>query len=556
MLALGSALARAGRPAEAAEVLEAAGHEHPGSPPLLRLLGTSLLAAGRLEQALSCLEQAAALAPEHPGSHQALGVVLARLGRFCAAAESFRRAVSLAPANAEAWNNLAAACHDQGLHEEGRRASEQALALAPDSLPARANFLFYANTDPSLAPADLFERHRSWGRRLEQLVAPDRLPHGPPAEPERMLRIGYLSPDLRGHSVAFFIMPLLLHHDRRRFEIVGYFDHAAADAITAQIRPRCDLFREVAHLGDAALSQLIRQDDVDILVDLAGYSSGGRMGVLARRPAPVQVSYLGYLNTTGLSTVDARITDALADPPGRTEGLHTERLLRPFPSFLCYMPPSAAPQVAEAPSLREGRPTFGSFNHLRKLSEAAVRLFAAVLRQEPGARLLLKCCSLGEPACSSRVRSWFAAEGIEGDRLELRGPQAALGEHLASYALVDVALDSFPYHGTTTTCEALWMGVPVVTLAGNSHRSRVGASVLGNVGLGQLVAENEQGFVERAVEVARDVAWRAELRAGLREGMACSPLMDGAGHARALCDAYVQLWRGWCAHDAAGGGGS
>jgi predicted O-linked N-acetylglucosamine transferase (SPINDLY family) len=314
------------------------------------------------------------------------------------------------------------------------------------------------------------------------------------------------------------------------------------DDLSARLRSRAHHWRAVARLSPDDLEKTLRADRLDLLVELSGHSDGHRLTVVARRVAPVQVSYLGYPNTTGLAAVDYRITDAQADPPGECDALHTERLVRLPETFLCYAPPFAGETVAQPPVRSRGRVTFGSFNNFAKLSASNIALWARVLDAVPGATLLIKTGGLQDPGLRRLVLERFRAVGIDGARLELAAPTESIEAHMRSYDRVDIALDSFPYHGTTTTMDALWMGVPVVTLRGDRHASRVSASILHTLGLGEMVAESAQDYVRIAHRLALDGDRLETLRGTLRQRLRTSPLMDGARFTRHLEEAYLQMW--------------
>ena len=345
--------------------------------------------------------------------------------------------------------------------------------------------------------------------------------------------------------MAFFLEPILSTHDRVEFESVCYSDVKQPDAVTGRLRALAGEWRDIRGRSDDQVAELVRRDRIDILVDLAGHTAGNRLLVFARKPAPVQVTYLGYPNTTGLTSIDYRITDECADPTGAADRLHTEKLVRLKNGFLCYLPPEESPEVSPTPVLRNGTVTFGSFNQLPKLSNEVVRIWAATLSRVPGSRLLLKAHGFSNEETRSRFRERFAEHGITPDRLELRCDVPSTRSHLELYGEVDVALDPFPYNGTTTTCEALWMGVPVIAWAGPTHRARVGVSLLTGLGLAEWIAESRERYVELAVELAGDPARLDRIRHGLRDRMRQAPLMDGAGFTRGLEQAYREMWRSW-----------
>jgi predicted O-linked N-acetylglucosamine transferase (SPINDLY family) len=347
-----------------------------------------------------------------------------------------------------------------------------------------------------------------------------------------------VSPNFSRHSVGYFIAPVIAAHDRRQFEVFCYYTHRLSDDATARIRASADGWRDVATASDDALEALIRADGIDVLVDLAGHCKGNRLAVFARKPAALQLTWLGYPDTTGLDAIDVRITDGIADPAPGADARHTERLWRMDGTFLAYDPPRDSPGVA---ARRADAPVaFGSFNHAAKLNEPTIALWAEILARVPDARLILKSGLLDRADTRDRVLERFERNGVAVARIEVEGWRPDRGSHLALYGEVDIALDTYPYNGTTTTCEALWMGVPVVSRAGDVHMSRVGASLLRGAGLGELVAESDAQYVELAVALAGDAARRARLRASLRERLRASPLLDHAGFTRQLEQCYLQ----------------
>jgi predicted O-linked N-acetylglucosamine transferase (SPINDLY family) len=295
-------------------------------------------------------------------------------------------------------------------------------------------------------------------------------------------------------------------------------------------------------LGDESVEALIRKDGIDILVDLAGHTAHHRLSVFARKPAPIQVTWLGYPNTTGLSAIDYRITDALSDPPGQTERWHTEKLLRLPGAFSCYLPPAESPPVGPLPALAAGHVTLGCFNHIAKVTPSLLGLWAGILKDLPGSRLFLKSRGLADPGTAGRIREELAGSGVAPERVELRGEALPTAEHLGLYNRVDIALDTFPYNGTTTTCEALWMGAPVVALAGATHVSRVSASLLTHLGAAELIASSADEYRLRCLALAADLPRLAERRATQRDRMRASPICDAAGFTRGLEEAYGRMW--------------
>jgi predicted O-linked N-acetylglucosamine transferase (SPINDLY family) len=489
-------------------------------------------------QALLSLDQALAL---DPGSRDAINnraQLLASLGRTREAEAQLRAGLALHPDDVGMRHNLGLALSRQGRADEALTELRRVADQDPRSAASTSPYLLALNYADSLDPSFVGEEHRRVvaGWRVTE-DAQRRTP-----QPRRApLRVGYVSADFGFHVVSFFIEPVLAAHDRTRVEAVCYFTGAREDAQCARIRATGVGWRPVAGLSDDAITALMRQDALDVVVDLSGHTSGHLLPVLARRVAPVQLTWLGYPNTTGVPAVDVRLTDALADPPGLTEAFHGERLHRLEPPFLVYRPRPEAPPVGDSPCLARGHVTFASFNNAAKISAASLGLWARILQRVPDARLLLKSNGLDEPALAADLRQRFAALGGDPDRLDLQGQQPTLERHLACYGEVDIALDTTPYAGTTTTCEALWMGVPVVSLAGACHAARVGASLLASIGRPDWVAATSDAYVDIATALAADRERLRQLRASLRQELATSPLTDAAAFTRRLEAAFEAL---------------
>lgn len=511
-------------------------------------LGAALAASGRADEAADAWRAAVALDPDDAEALWNLANLSSQLGRFADTVAYSQRALRLVPGRAALLSNLGIAYEQQGRLDDAIACFREALAASPHHELSFSNLLRDLSAHATAPPGEVFAEHVRWGDAFAAPLRAHHRPHGNDPSPDRRLRIGYVSPDFRDHAVASFVEPILAGHDRERFEVFCYSAAPRIDAVTKRLQAYGQAWRNIVGVADAAAAEMVRRDAIDILVDLAGHTAGHRLLLMARRPAPVQVTYLGYPNTTGLKEIDYRVTDALADPPGEADALHSERLVRLPRCGWCYRPPDDAPPVAAEPpsDRRDGRITFGSFNAHAKTSPQTVAAWAAVLRAAPGSRLLLKAYALGESDTRQLLLKRFADAGIGAERLDLRGPTATRAEHLAAYGEVDVALDPFPYNGTTTTCEAMWMGVPVVTLAGRSHIARVGVSLLSAVGLGDLVASSPEQYVATATALAADAARRQELRRNLRATMAASPLCDGAAMTRALEAAYRAMWQKWC----------
>jgi predicted O-linked N-acetylglucosamine transferase (SPINDLY family) len=544
----GVALQHLHRPADAEQCYRKALRLDPGHAHTRINLGLILLGQGHAEAAADLFR--ALIADTHDSNlaaiaHSNLALALMSQDRYREAEDSCRAALAITPRNAPVLDNLGCALKEQGRPEEAVVQQERAVACHPGLMTAHSNLLLTLNYLANRAPAEIFQEHRRWAR---QHADPLRVPHRHENDrrPDRRLRVGYVSPDFRMHSVAMFLEPLLAAHDRLEFEIFGYANVARPDSTTDRLRGLVDHWRPITRLGDAQAADLIREDKIDILVDLAGHTAGHRLQVFARKPAPVQATWLGYPNTTGMAAMDYRITDAWADPPGDSDALHSETLLCLPHGFLCYQPLPGSPPVSELPSHSTGHVTFGCFNNSAKITPAVLDAWSEILKAVPDSRLLLKSKQLRDPPLQRHYESELQKRGIDPQRVEMVGRIESKHEHLALYGRVDIGLDPFPYNGTTTTCEALWMGVPVVVLAGDRHAGRVGVSLLQGVNLPEMIAANVGGYVSLAVALANDPARCASLRAGLRERMGVSPLCDAPGFARRIEAAYRQLWLAWC----------
>ena len=530
---LARALAADDRPQEALPLARRALRARPGAFMPHYTHALALFKLGRYDEAETAVRRALALAPANPAAHLTRGLILEGKGWYRAAAEDYRRVVELEPGNERACVRQGHALVQLGRIEEGLAILDGLLAAGTDDRMVQATCLL-ALLHSGRSGDDILRAHARVAARVEASVT--RLPPAPPRREGRRLRIGYLSPDFRMHSVAFFFEPVLAHHERKRFEVFCYHCSTAADEVTARLKGLAERWVECGRMDDEALAAQIRADGIDVLVDLAGPTAGGRPGVLARKPGRAQVEWLGYPAPSGLASIDARISDARADPPGSDGG---DGVIRLPASFFCYGPPRDAPAPAAPPCLKKGTFTFGSFNTLAKLSDQCVALWAGALARVPDARLLLKAKALAEPAAREETVARFAAHGIAPERLVLRGWSAKLAEHFAAYSEVDVALDNFPFNGGTTTCHALWMGVPVISLAGERQASRMGLSILTAAGRAQWCSEDAGRFAEIAASLAADTAALAEIRAGMRGRLQASALMDAAAFTASLESALL-----------------
>lgn len=498
---------------------------------------------GNLVEAANELERTVRHASGHAGAWHNYAVQLAKLERRDDAEKAVRRACEIEPTALPALLVLGNLLRIQARHDEAAQVFAAARRVAPERFDFESRELHALNLSDSTTAEALAVRHRAFGARLEAAVPVRFTAFGNTPDPERRLRVGYVSSDFNLHPVAWFAIPVLERHDRSAFDIYGYSTNSISDDVTRQVRERTDHYLDAHALSDRELADRIHEDAIDILVDLTGHAGLMRLGVFAQQPAPVQVTWLGYLNTTGLTRIRYRLCDAYTDPPGLTEHLHTESLIRIPHSQWCYRPVAQFPQVADSPCLRNGFVTFGSFNNFPKLSASVRRLWIDVLTRVPEARMVI----VGVPQGTARdgLLADFDAGGIDRSRLTIVS-HVALGEYFSSFNAVDIALDSTPYSGGTTTCDTLWMGVPVLTVPGARSASRSAASILTGVGMESWIAANPEDYVRLAQRYGRDHGLLAELRKTLRQRIERSPLMDERGFTRNLEGTYRTLWRRWC----------
>jgi predicted O-linked N-acetylglucosamine transferase (SPINDLY family) len=537
-LAEANAAALAGRHARAIGLYRAI--VAAGAPPLAAHVNlvSSLVAGRAFEEALAAADAALAAYPAAPEAHAVAGEAALAAGLPARAAAALSRARALGPADAVRLNNLALALQGQGRIAEALGVYAEARRLAPADRRLASNELMCAQYDPPDGPDAAAARARAWPAPRGIARPPVRDPR-----PDRPLRVGYASPDFCSHSCSYFLAPTLLSHDRGAVEVFAYSDVAVPDGVTAAFRSALPNWRETAGLDDDAFAARVRADAIDVLVDCAGHTTGNRLAAFAMRPAPVLATWLGYPGTTGLDVFDARVVDATSDPPGTADAAAVEPLARMAGGFLAYLPPPFAPAVGPPPMAARGPPTFGSFNNLPKISARTLDLWAGALAAVPAARLFVKARGLDEPETQTRLRAAFAARAIDPARVDLAGFATSLEAHIARYAEIDVALDTVPYNGTTTTCEALWMGVPVVTLAGDRHAARVSASILARIGAQGWAARDTAGYAAVAAGLVADAGSLARIRAGLRARMAGSALCSGVRLARELEALYRGLWQ-------------
>ncbi|WP_103985958.1 glycosyltransferase family 41 protein [Methylobacterium sp. 190mf] len=539
---------RTGRAQHAIDLITIAIYRDSGNATYFADLGLAFQAIGNLVAAGSAFEKALELDPALDDTRANLAIVYQDTGRQQDAADCWRDLIARVPGSAEFHNNLGAVLHRLGRTEEAIANLEKALEINPAAAFALCN-LAHAQLFAEHSSVESFsEKAKTYGRCHADALLRIR-PFANDRNLDRRLRIGFVSADFRDHPVVRFLEPFLHYADRERFDLLAYSNTSREDAVTETLKARFDSWRRIDVLDDEAAANLIEADRTDILIDLAGHSGGNRLMVFARKPAPVQVTWIGLPVTTGLAAIDYRLTDAVYDPIGETEHLHSEVLWRMPGTGTCYRPFLPAPDVAEtAPVTRNRHVTFGCFNRFEKMTDAAIKAWAAILAAVPNARLKLIVTDIDDPRTRGPVEARLATCGLPLDRVDFAPRNAA--NRYAMHGSVDIALDAFPFNGNVTTFDTLYMGVPVVTLAGPQTISRVGAAILGILGLPDLIARDVDSYVAIACRLASDPDEFLKLRSGLRERLVASPHMDHAGHAREVGLALSEMWRLWCAETA------
>jgi predicted O-linked N-acetylglucosamine transferase (SPINDLY family) len=504
--------------------------------------GNLLKDQSRVDEAIACYRRALELNPGFMQAYVNLGNAYGDQGCSDEAVACFQSALRLKPDYAKAYNNLGNVLKDQGKLDEAIACFRRALEHDPNFAVAGSNLLHTLHFCPGYDAAAIFAEHHRWNQQFVAPLAKAIQPHPNERSADRRLRIGYVSPDLRDHVVGRNVLPLLRQHDRRQFEIVCYADLLRPDSLTEIFRSHADAWRDVAGMTHEALAQLIRDDRIDVLVDLTLHLARNRLRVFAQKPAPVQVTFAGYPGATGLSTIDYRLTDVHLDPPGLDAPRYAEESIRLPDTFWCYDPIDGTPAVTALPALQRGHVTFGCLNNFCKINPAVLRLWAQVLKAVDRSRIVILAT---EGTHRQHTLDLLMQEGVAPDRVTFVAKQPRQ-RYLELYHGIDVGLDTIPYNGHTTSLDSYWMGVPVVTIVGQTEVGRAGVSQLVNLGLRELIGETPEQFVSIAVGLAGDLARLRELRATLRARMEGSPLMDAPRFARNIEAAYRGMWRRWC----------
>lgn len=506
--------------------------------PVINNFGFLLFTMARIDEAVDWLEKAVALKPDFPEAWNNLAIAQHRRFDFDQAEHALQRALQLRPNYADAHANLGKLFLEQGRQPEAESHFRQAVALAPTNHTLHSNLLLCLNYSDRISRPDVYRAHLEWAQRLPPRSVP---PPSINADRNRKLRIGYVSPDFVTHSVAFFIEPILREHDRSGFDIYCYSNSPVSDQTTERLKALPVQWRDIYALSDAQAVDVIRRDHIDILVDLAGHTSNNRLPLLHEKPAPIQVTYLGYPNTTGLQQIDYRITDERADD-ATAQHFHTETLARLPRCFVCYQPPPNSDVLDPLPPARPHSVGFCAFNNLAKLTDEIVAAWAAILSTTPDSVLYLPGAIIRSDDARQRWLQPFARHHVDRERIVWLERAQSVADHLNRYRLADIALDTYPYNGTTTSMDALWMGLPVVTLVGASHASRVTYDLLSRIGLERYAAASRDEYVDIAVRLAQHGPRNVADRHDLRRTLADSELLDAKGMAASLEHAYRDMW--------------
>jgi predicted O-linked N-acetylglucosamine transferase (SPINDLY family) len=537
---LGNILLQQGKVEDAIAVYRTAARLRPRAAESFYNLGAALQRARRWNEAIAVYQQAIALKPDHAEAFNNLGSIHSENGRLDEGITAFRQALRFQPRHLHAMNNLAAGLQEKGGIEEAIATYRRALQIKTDPRVA-GNLIISMHLRPEDDPKVIRAEVDRWNEIYAKPLAARRRLHGNAPDPEKRLRVGYVSRDFNRAPVGRFMVPILANHDHSRFEVFAYSDVLEPDAVTERLRGTCDHWNDVASLNDAQLAERVTADGIDVLVDLGMHTKGSRILVFAMKPAPVQISYLAYCSTTGLETMDYRFTDPYLDPRDRDSSLYSEQSVR-LTSYWCYAAPAEAPAVAPPPFQTSGFVTFGCLNNFCKISPPAFDTWCDLLSAVPHSRLMVHAL---EGTHRDQAVTRMKSAGIDQSRIQFVN-RLPVAQYLRQYNQIDIALDPFPYPGGTTSCDALWMGVPLVTLAGRTAVARGGVSILSNSGLPDLIAHSREQYLQNASALARDRSRLASLRASIRGRMQSSPLMDGPRFTREMQAAFREMWRTWC----------
>ena len=540
---LGNALCESGQFDEAVEVINKAIELNPNFVGSYINMGLVYVFQAKASKAIQFFQKALAINPNIVLIHNNLAGLYVDQGLLNKAIYHCKKALKLDPESESAYSNMGVAFSRQGQIEKSIKNLKKATEINPKYYDAQSNYLFTINYDEKQSPAQIASEHFRWGNQFDHFHQSHTGDYNKD-DLDRPLNIGYVSPDFYQHSVAFFFEPVLEHHNKEKFNVFCYADNALLDNVSNRLQTMCYKWRTTCGVSDEQLVDLFIKDKIDILVDLTGHTAKNRLLAFARKPAPIQISYIGYPNTTGLKAIDYRITDDIADPPGEDDEYFTEKLIRLPGCFLCYKPPKDAPDPAPPAAIKNKYITFGSFNVPPKTNKTVISLWSKILKNVPGSRLILKSKGFACETVKKNFSEAFQLNGIDNNRISLISWIPSFQEHRAMYNKIDIALDTFPYNGTTTTCEALWMGTPVICLKGNRHAGRVGESLLSCLSLEDFICNDFHEYEQKAIQLANDIGFLSMIRKALRPIMASSPLCKAKEFTYRLERVYRKLWTG------------
>jgi len=543
---LGHVFKDQGKFSEASDCYSQASRLNPNVAEVHYNLGISLDKQGKLDEAVTCYKQALGLNPNYANVYNSLGILFRKQTKIDDAIACYQKSVRLNPNFVEAFNNLGNLYRDRGLINESIKYYKKALEICPNYIASHSNLLYTLTYSTDYDKIAIFKEHQKFNEQHVLPLAHLIKPHNNKRNPHKRLKIGYISADFRQHPVAYFIEPILTHHNHEKFEIYCYYNHPQIDEITEHLQQFVDKWVHCVGLSDESLAEKIRQDGIDILIDLSGHTAGNRLLVFARKPAPVQVTYLGYPNTTGLTVIDYHIIDKYIDLENVAEKFNSEQLIKMSYSYHCYNPiDKNMININELPAIQNNYITFGSLNNFTKLNTKTIKLWSIILNRINDSKIIIKTKSLADVETRKFLKNQFEKCRINSTRLILEDSTPAPA-YLKTYHRIDIALDTYPYNGGTTTYETLWMSVPVVTLVGETQASRMGLSILSTLGLDKLIAYTPDEYVEICVELASNLDYLKELRQKMRERMLSSPLMNGKIFTHELEEHYRMMWKKWC----------
>jgi predicted O-linked N-acetylglucosamine transferase (SPINDLY family) len=539
---LGNAFIKKGELEKGLLAYQKALHLKPDNVETLCSLGNAYKKMGHYKEALDFYQRALAIRPDHAEICNSLGNVYSDNLYMDKAVTFYQKALSINPEYAEAHYNLGTALMRLGHLDEAIINLRKALSCKPDYIKAHSNLLFFLNYIPNISQKEIFQEATSWDIQQAKKLAEIEPTYSNKIKNKGKLKIGYVSSDFRNHSVSVFFEPFIKARNKEKFEIFCYANVKQPDDVTERLKMESDHWSSIAEKNDRVVADEILQDEIDILVDLAGHTANHRLSVFMYKPAPIQVTWLGYPNTTGIRAIGYRFTDPITDPIGEGDDLHSEKLVRLPHTFFCFQPTADSPDVVESPIKKTGHITFGSVNNLLKVNTEVIAVWSEILNRLPGSRLLMIGRDFMQESIKNRFVDLFASQGIKTNRIEMI-PSVPHSEFLAIHGRIDIALDPFPYNGQTATCNSLWMGVPVITLRGKNHVARVGASIMTNIGLPELIAEDQEGYVKQAITFAKNPDLLSELRLGMRARMIQSPICDTETFTKNIEEAYTKMWK-------------